>query len=64
MKRRTVNKKTLETWLKEVDNLVHRFAGVSVHELADAPYACWHEDGMKPRNARRRSPCNRQGGNT
>ena len=48
-----MEKPTLETWLQQVDQLVQRFVGISVYDLADPPYRCWYEDGMSPRAAAR-----------
>jgi hypothetical protein len=48
-----VNGLTLEEWMKRVDRVVLRLAGVSVHDLADQTFWDWWHDGMKPSEAAR-----------
>jgi hypothetical protein len=48
-------KTTFDTWMQEVDRAVARKCGMSVHDLDDAPYADWHEDGLAPKTAAARA---------
>lgn len=43
--------KSFEKWFGEVDVAVNALVGVSVHDLPDAPFVEWWEDGRSPKSA-------------
>jgi hypothetical protein len=40
-----------DVWMKKVDKAVIARSGVSIHDLADQPFADWFEDGISPSQA-------------
>ena len=40
-----------ETWMQQVDELVQRAVGLSVHDLADAPWRDYFESELTPSQA-------------
>ena len=44
-----------DSWMKEVDSWVHRYAGVSVHDLPDCPYRDWYDSGCRPHTVAKRA---------
>jgi hypothetical protein len=43
-----------DTWMVRVDRAVaYATCGMSVHDLADAPFSDWWEDGITPTQAAR-----------
>ena len=49
--RSVVSVETFEAWMRRVDQLVVSKVGVSVHDLADAPWRDYYTDGMTPSEA-------------
>ena len=47
--------RTFMEWMREVDALVARRTGLSVHDLPDCCFADWYEDDMAPATAARRA---------
>ena len=45
-----IDGRTMGEWLAQVDGIVNKRCGISVHDLADFPiWHCW-DDGMTPEN--------------
>lgn len=44
-----------EKWMEEVDALVYKRAGLSVHDLPDCPFLDWFNDDVMPGVAARRA---------
>jgi len=42
---------SFEDWMKAVDNAVWAKAGLSVYDLADAPFRDWYDSGVSPKSA-------------
>jgi hypothetical protein len=40
-----------DSWMAAVDRAVQARGGLSVHDLADQPFADWYEDGITPKQA-------------
>ena len=45
--------KPFGVWMREVDATVGKLAGLSVHDLPDAPFADWWDEDMSPKAAAR-----------
>jgi hypothetical protein len=48
-------KGTFEEWMRAVDQAVQMKVGLSVHDLADAPFRDWYDDGVSTTTAARRA---------
>jgi hypothetical protein len=42
-------------WMRRVDEAVEAEVGLSVHDLEDASFADWFEDGVRPATAAKRA---------
>ena len=48
-------KKTLESWMAQVDAAVQAKCGLSVYDLPDCCFADWFEEGASPKAAASRA---------
>jgi hypothetical protein len=50
-RRTTVNEMTFAGWMKTVNDWVWTLVRVSVHDLPDAPFRTWYDDGLSAKEA-------------
>ena len=48
-----MNATTFDAWMAAVDAACWKRYGLSVHDLADCPFADWYDDDMSPSTAAR-----------
>lgn len=48
-------KGTFNAWMRQVDRVIDRIAGVSYEDLTDQPYREWYDAGTSPKRAAARA---------